>query len=77
MDKMAGQKPTRRFIPALTRREKEVLQLIADGLSTQAIADQLFISFNTVESHRKNLLTKFGAKNGAELVRLAMERDLL
>ena len=77
MEKMAGTPATRQFIPTLTRREKEVLGLVAEGLSTQAIADRLFISFNTAESHRKNLRTKFGARNGAELVRMAMERGLL
>lgn len=65
------------FIPRLTRREIEVLELIANGLSTAKIAESLFISFNTVESHRKNLLTKFGARNGAELIRMAAERGML
>ena len=77
MDKMAGTPAPRQFIPTLTRREKEVLALVAEGLSTQAMADRLYISFNTAESHRKNLRAKFGARNGAELVRMAMERGML
>jgi DNA-binding NarL/FixJ family response regulator len=78
MDNMKGQSLKKRaFIPRLTRRENEVLKLVAEGLSTSQIAKQLFISFNTVESHRKNLLTKFGARNGAELIRMAAERGML
>lgn len=78
MENMKGQSAIRReFIPRLTRRESEVLKLMAKGHSTQSIADTLFISFNTVESHRKNLRSKFGVHNGAELIRVASERGLL
>lgn len=52
----------------LTRREKEVLLLLASGLSTKEIASQLFISDNTVETHRRHLLQKFGVKNSVELI---------
>lgn len=54
--------------PALTRREKEVLGLIAGGLSTKEIAAKLFISDNTVETHRRHLLQKFAVRNSAELI---------
>ena len=64
-------------LPALTRREKEVLQLIADGLTNPQIAENLFISPLTVDSHRKNLLTKLNVNNTAALVRLAVEQRLL
>ncbi len=64
-------------IAALTRREKEVLGLIADGNSNKAIASKLFVSIHTVDSHRKNLLAKFDAKNTAELVKKAMEKGLI
>ena len=46
-------------VPAVSRREKEVLQLIVDGLTNPQIAEKLFISLHTVDSHRKNLLAKF------------------
>ena len=59
--------------PVLTRREKEVLSLIADGLTNNEIAEKLFIGNTTVDTHRKNLLAKFGAKNTAELVKLAVQ----
>ncbi len=55
----------------LTRREKEVLRLLFEGLTTQEIAEKLFISSHTVDSHRKNLLSKFDAKNTTSLLREA------
>ncbi len=57
----------------LTNREKEVLYLIADGLTNQEIGDKLFISPLTVDSHRKNLILKLNAKNTASLVKNAAE----
>ncbi len=63
--------------PVITRREKEVLALIADGLTNAEIAAKLFISVTTVDSHRKNLLTKFEAKNTAALVKAAAQLNLL
>ena len=60
-------------IPVITRREKEVLGLIADGMTNNEIAQKLFISTTTVDSHRKNLLTKFEAKNTALLIRTAAQ----
>ena len=64
-------------IPRITRREKEILQLIGKGLTTMQIADQLFISTHTVESHRKNLMEKFGVNNTTTVVKLATEYKLL
>jgi len=64
-------------IPVITRREKEVLELIAEGMTNHSIAQQLFISTTTVDTHRKNLLAKFGAKNTASLVRVAMQLKLI
>lgn len=65
------------MLPALTKREKEVLQLIAEGLTNNQIADKLYISPLTVDSHRKNLLTKLNVKNTASLIRIAIEQGLL
>ena len=61
-------------IPRLTRRELEILKLIAKGKTTQEIADQLFVSPLTIETHRRNLMAKFQAKNAAELI-MAAARD--
>ena len=63
--------------PILTRREKEVLELITSGLTNNEIAEKLFISSTTVDTHRKNLLAKFNAKNTAELVKLAVQGGFL
>jgi DNA-binding NarL/FixJ family response regulator len=65
------------LIPKLSRREKEVLKLIAQEFTTQEIADNLFISLKTVESHRSSLLSKLNARNSVGLVRIAMENNLL
>jgi DNA-binding NarL/FixJ family response regulator len=64
-------------VPAISSREKEVLGLIADGLTNQQIAAQLFISLHTVESHRKNLLIKFEANNTATLIKMAVMHNLV
>ena len=64
-------------LPLLTKREKEVLEFIADGLNNTEIANQLFLSVTTVDSHRKNMLTKFNVKNTAALVRLAVSNHLI
>ena len=65
------------FIPKVSRREKEVLGLIVQEHTTQEIAEQLFISLKTVESHRSNLLAKLNARNTAGLVRIALEHSLI
>ena len=64
-------------IPVITRREKEVLVLIADGLTNAEIGEKLFISTTTVDTHRKNLLAKFQAKNTATLIRMAAQFQLI
>ena len=56
-----------------TRREKEVLDLIAKGKTTREMAAELFISEKTVETHRSNLLSKFEVKNVVSLLKIAME----
>lgn len=62
--------------PKLSRREKEVLQLILNEHTTQEIADKLIISFGTVETHRRNMLIKTGTRNTAGLVRVSLEYEL-
>jgi DNA-binding NarL/FixJ family response regulator len=64
-------------LPLLTKREKEILGLIAEGMTNQAIADKLFLSYATVETHRKHMLTKFGVKNTAALVKMAVINHLI
>lgn len=64
-------------LPKLTKREKEVLILIAEGLTNAQISGKLFISIDTVDSHRKNLHTKLEVKNTAMLIKFATENNLL
>lgn len=61
----------------ITNREQEVLQLICQEMTTTAIADKLFLSVRTVESHRKNVMEKIGAKNTAGLVFRAIKAGLV
>lgn len=64
-------------IPALTKREKEILHLISEGITTAGIAEQLSLSPLTVETHRRNLLQKFDVKNVAALIKIAVQQGLV
>ena len=64
-------------VPVITRREKEVLELIANGFTNNEIAKQLFLSCTTVDTHRKNLLAKFEVKNIASLIKQAMQLHMI
>jgi DNA-binding NarL/FixJ family response regulator len=63
--------------PVLTKREKEILKLIAEGLTNIQISQQLFISIDTVDTHRKNLYTKLNINNTALLVRYAVDNGIV
>ncbi len=70
--------PRQSVLPiSLTKREKEILKLIAMEYTGKEIAAELHISINTVETHRRNLLRKLKAKNTAGLVRYAMKHDII
>jgi DNA-binding NarL/FixJ family response regulator len=73
----AYQKSSIKDLPVLTRREKEVLELIAEGYTNPQIAEKIFLSQFTVDTHRKNLLAKLNVKNTASLIRLAVEQKLI
>lgn len=64
-------------LPLLTRRETDVLKLVAEGLTAPEIAEKLCLSQLTVESHRRNIMTKLKAKNVASLIKIAMEHNLI
>jgi DNA-binding NarL/FixJ family response regulator len=64
-------------LPELSAREKEILGLIAEGYTNPQIAEKIFLSPFTVDSHRKNLLAKFGVKNTASLIKTAAKLQLL
>jgi DNA-binding NarL/FixJ family response regulator len=64
-------------LPALTRREKEILELIAEGHTNRKIAAKLFLNRTTINTHRKNMLTKFNVKNTAALIKIAVTNHLI
>ncbi len=61
----------------LTPREREVLQLLAEGYTSQAIADKLVISTSTVQTHRSNIMRKLNLQNRTELIKYAIRRGLI
>ena len=61
----------------LTSREKEILELISQGYSTKEIALRLFVSQETVKSHRRHLFSKFSAKNSPHLIQRAISDGLI
>lgn len=64
-------------IPRLTKREKQILQMVAQGKTSNVIAEELFLSPLTVDTHRKNLLQKFQAKNSTELINRAIQQRMI
>ncbi len=77
MKQRLHQEQKAKFFPKISKREKQVLRLIIEEHTTQEIADKLFISLKTVESHRSSLLGKMNARNTAGLVRIALENNML
>jgi two-component system, NarL family, response regulator NreC len=77
IQKNAGKKPKKNMSNfQLTPREIEILQLVCQQLTTEDIADKLFLSPKTVNGHRNNLLSKTGAKNTAGLVIFAIKNEI-
>ncbi|KFF04918.1 response regulator [Flavobacterium reichenbachii] len=64
-------------IPALSRRERDIALLLSQGKSTQEIADDLFLSFLTVQTHRRNILQKYKMKNVAELIAFLLKNNMM
>jgi len=71
------QKTSLASLPVLSKREKEILLLITEGLTNAEIAERLFVSHFTAETHLKNLLSKLNVKNTASLVRVAIKEKLV
>ena len=64
-------------IPSLTRREKEILKLLSEGLTSHEIASHLFLSSYTIDTHRKNMLQKFNVHNTQALLKAVNEFKIL
>jgi DNA-binding NarL/FixJ family response regulator len=78
INSMLSDKPSAsKIVGDLSNRELEVLQLIVDGYTNMEIADKLFISNRTVDTHRRNLLQKLNVRNTAELVKFALKNGLV
>ena len=75
-ESITGQRRSIFDVP-LTKREKEILKMIAEGLSSQEIADKLFLSLRTIDTHRFNINQKLDVKNTAGLVKEAIRRGLI
>ena len=61
----------------LSERELQVLHLVSDGKTTKEIADELFVSSRTVETHRVNMMKKLNVQNTAELIKKAVKLNLI
>jgi DNA-binding NarL/FixJ family response regulator len=72
-----GKKRERKIAKGLTARESEVLELIASGKTNQEVADSLFISIKTVETHKANILDKLGLRNMTELIKYAIKNNII
>lgn len=64
-------------MPAITKRERDIIGLMAKGLKTPEIAEALFISYSTVENHRKNLRVKTNTKTSSELMSFIIQNNLI
>lgn len=72
-----SKEPNVKLVCLLSDREREVLELVAEGISTKEMADTLNLSPKTVETYRKNLLSKLDARNTAHLIRIAIKEGLI
>ena len=77
MDSFRQEKYNKKNTPVLTPREKEIIRLITEEYTSREIGEKLFISFHTVERHRKNIIAKLGVKNVAGLVKYAIRNGLV
>ncbi|MEG0695563.1 MAG: response regulator transcription factor [Algoriella sp.] len=73
----AGNKDLNDILDSITHRELEVIKLICDGCNSKEISNKLFISFNTVETHRKRIFQKLQIKNSIGLIRFALKHELI
>lgn len=76
MDSFRQGQSNKEDTPELTQREIEIVRLIAEEYTSREIGEKLFISFHTVERHRKNIIAKLGVKNVAGLVKYALKNGL-
>jgi DNA-binding NarL/FixJ family response regulator len=73
----AKRQDQRTGVDSLTSREREVLQLIAEGYTNQGIANELYISVKTVEAHKAHIMAKLHARNRTDLIRYAIRKGIV
>jgi two-component system, NarL family, response regulator NreC len=76
-DYLGKEKDTPEFITELTERELEILKLIVDGVPASEMADRLFLSVKTINTHRQNILEKLDLKSTADLVKYALKKGII
>lgn len=77
MEQDQNEVPMTEILGSITNRELEIIRLICDGFNSKEISSKLFISFNTVETHRKRIFQKLKIKNSIALIRFALKHDLV
>ena len=77
LQQLQGHGLSQKNIPVLTRREKEILQMLSEGLTSNEIASRLFLSNYTVDTHRKNMLQKFNVHNTQSLLNVVKELGII
>jgi len=77
LNEKSGRKRERKITEGLTRRENEILEMVAQGIGNKEIAERLFISVKTVETHKAHILDKLGLKNTAELIKYAIKNNII
>lgn len=73
----SGKKRDRKISEGLTKRESEILELVVEGIGNKEIAERLFISVKTVETHKSHILDKLGLKNTTELIKYAIKHNII
>ncbi len=76
-DYFRGKTAAKNALQELSDREIEVIRCLADGMNTKSISEALFISVHTVKTHRRNIMQKLRVNTSAELIKLAMDRELI
>ncbi len=74
---LSDQKKEKKEQKVLSKREMEVLQLFAEGMTNRQMADKLFISVRTVETHKNNIMKKINLKNTVDLVKFAIKNNII
>jgi len=76
-DYFRGKNKSKIIVDELSNREKEVVKCLAEGMNSKAISEVLFLSIHTVKTHRRNIMHKLNVKTSAELISIAIEKQII